>query len=66
MATRPFAFGLRFREKGRTVRVRTQPNQPRRYVLEDGHERRKTRKREHTSLSAALEDFASTWRGRLH
>lgn len=66
MATRPLAFGLRFRDKDRTVRIRTQEKAPRRYVLEDGRDGEIARRREHPSLCDALRDFAGTWRGRLH
>lgn len=66
MATRPLAFGLRFRDKGRTVRVRPHEGKPQRYVIEDCHDGGGTRRREHPSLSGALRDFATTWRQRLH
>ena len=65
MASRPLAFGLRFRDKGRTVRVRPQKGKPQRYVIEDVRNGG-TRRREHASLSGALRDFATTWRHRLH
>ena len=66
MAARPLAFGLRFRDKGRTVRVRPHEGKPRSYVIEDCHDGHETRRREHPSLSGALRDFATTWRHRLH
>jgi hypothetical protein len=66
MATRPLAFGLRFRDKGRTVRVHAREKAPRRYVVEDRRDGQVARRREHASLSDALRDFAGTWRGRLH
>ena len=68
MASRPLAFGLRFRDKdkGRTLRVRSQGGKPQRYVIEDSRAGDETRRREHPSLSGALRDFATTWRHRLH
>jgi hypothetical protein len=66
MALRPFAFGVRLRERGRTVRVRAQGRQPGRYVLEDQRAGGRRHSREHASLASALRDLAGTWRGRLH
>ena len=66
MAARPLAFGLRFRDRGRTVRVRPHDRKPQRYVIEDSRGGDETRRREHASLSGALRDFATTWRHRLH
>jgi hypothetical protein len=66
MATRPLVFGLRFRDKGRTLRVRPHEGRPDRYVIEDRRGGGETRRREHPSLSCALRDFATTWRHRLH
>ena len=66
MATRPFAFGLRFRDKARTVRVRPHEAKRQRYVIEVSRDGGGTRRREHASLSGALRDFATTWRHRLH
>ena len=66
MAARPLAFGLRFRDKGRTLRVRPHEKKPQRYVIEDSRAGDETRRREHPSLSGALRDFATTWRHRLH
>ena len=63
MAIRPLAFGLRFRDKGRTLRVHSQE---RRHIVEDSRSGAGTRRREHASLSGALRDFAKTWRHRLH
>lgn len=63
---RPFAFGVRLRDKQRTVRVRQNDRDPRRYVVEDSRPGRKPRKSEHASLTGALQDLASTWRKRLH
>jgi hypothetical protein len=66
MATRPLAFGLRFRDKGRTVRVETRGKQSRRFVVEERRDGAAARRREHESLPSALRDFAKTWRHRLH
>lgn len=66
MAVRPLAFGLRFRDGARTLRVRSQERDPRRYVLEDSRRDGPSREREHASLAGALRDFARTWRHRLH
>jgi hypothetical protein len=63
MARRPLAFGARFRDKGRTLRVRGNEGS---YVVEDARGGRPTLRRNHTSLASALRDFAATWRGRLH
>ncbi len=63
MATKPLAFGIRLRDKGRTVRVR---QVKRRYVVEDVRDGSRTRCREHMSLSSAIRDAASTWRHRLN
>jgi hypothetical protein len=66
MASRPLSFGVRFRDKGRTVRVRAHEGSPNRYVLEVRRRGRKTERREHASLAGALRDFAASWRQRLH
>ena len=66
MAKRPFTFGVRLRDKGRTVRVRDQGGASGRYVVEDEQKGRETRRRVHASLQGALADTASTWRKRLH
>jgi hypothetical protein len=66
MATRPFVFGLRFRDKGRTIRVRTEGRGRRSFLVEDSREGRPARRRSHPTLASALRDFAATWRGRLH
>jgi hypothetical protein len=66
MSSRPLAFGIRFRDKGRTLRVRPHARQPQRYVVEDSRDGRGTRRREHPSLAEALRDFAQSWRNRLH
>jgi len=64
MAIKPFTFGIRLRDKGRTVRVRQDVG--RRYVVEDSGKGRKTARRSHASLGGAIADAASTWRSRLH
>jgi hypothetical protein len=66
MATRPLAFGVRFRDKGRTLKVRPHRRDPGRYVVEDSGAGRGTKHRDHATLSGALRDLAATWRGRLH
>ncbi len=66
MASRPLTFGIRYREKGRTVRVRASERDPRRYVVEVGTRGGRKRQREHTSLAGAVRDFAASWRSRLH
>ncbi len=63
MVTRPLAFGIRLRDKGRTVKVR---QVERKYLVEDTRDGSRTRRREHASLSAAIRDAASTWRQRLN
>ena len=66
MATRPLAFGIRFRHQGRSLEVRADARDPRRYVVERSGRRAGPERREHASLGAALRDFARLWRGRLH
>ena len=66
MALRPFAFGARFVDKGRTVRVKAKAKDPQRYVVEVSRKGQKTRRREHASLGGAVKDFASAWRARLN
>ncbi|MBW2494442.1 MAG: hypothetical protein JRE43_06790 [Deltaproteobacteria bacterium] len=68
MACRPFAFGVRLRDKGRgrTVRVLQDRRDPSRYRVEDSRRGGKTQRREHGSLAGALSDLASSWRKRLH
>jgi len=66
MALRPLSFGLRFREKGRTLRVRASQSDPKRYVVEVERRGKQTRRRDHPSLAAAVQDFAQSWRDRLH
>jgi hypothetical protein len=66
MARRPLAFGIRFRDKGRTLRVRGYHGTERGYVLEDARPGRPVRVRSHGTLGGALRDFAATWRARLN
>ncbi len=66
MASRPFAFGARFSEKGRTVRIRQSAATPGRYAVERSQRGGATRVSEHPSLVAAIREFAAAWRGRLH
>lgn len=65
MAVRPLAFGIRFRDKGRTLRVLTRSQGPRRYAVEESRSGR-VKKRAHATLSLALQDFAEAWRHRLN
>jgi hypothetical protein len=68
MATRPFAFGVKMRDKtrDRTVRVLQDRRDPRRYRVEDSRKGGVAQRREHGSLAGALSDLASSWRKRLH
>jgi hypothetical protein len=66
MALRPLAFGMRFKQKGRTLRVHASPRDPQRYVVEVESRGKPSRSREHPSLTAAVRDFAQSWRERLH
>lgn len=66
MARRPLAFGVRFRDRGRSVRVRRHERDDRRYVVEIEQRDRSACRREHGSLADALADFAASWRARLH
>ena len=63
MASRPLAFGIRLRDRGRTRKVH---QVERRYVVEVSQEGSRTRRREHGSLGSAIRDAASSWRQRLH
>ncbi len=65
MAVRPLTFGARFKQAGRTVEVKADRGSSQRFVVEVRSEGRKTRRRQHGSLPAALRDFASSWRARL-
>ena len=66
MAHRRFAFGSRFRDKNRTLRVRAHEREPRRYVVEGSRPGKESRRREQPSLTRALEDFAVVWQNRFH
>ena len=66
MALRPFAFGVRLRDKGRTVRVLQDQRDPSRYRVRDSRKGGAAKEREHASLGGALRDAAKTWRGRLN
>jgi hypothetical protein len=66
MAVRSFAFGVRLRDGGRTLRVRQSGGTGRGYVVEDRDARRGPRRRDHVSLDGALRDLARAWRARLH
>ena len=66
MAVRPFAFGVRLRDGGRTLRVRPHEKEPARYVVEDLRADGDSRLRDHPTLDGALRDAAKTWRARLN
>ncbi|MCH2169651.1 hypothetical protein MK489_02615 [Myxococcota bacterium] len=66
MATRPFAFGARFKDGDRTVRVYPKSVSPQRYITEVSKRGKQTKTREHTSLPGALQTFAQAWRSRLN
>ena len=66
MSIRPLAFGVRLRDKDRTVRVRANEKQPGRYLVEDSRDGGRSRRREHASLTSALRDAAASWRNRLN
>lgn len=68
MALRPLAFSVRLRDKerGRTVTVRNDETDPRRYVMEDARDDGETRMRLHATAHEAVGDAARTWRHRLH
>jgi hypothetical protein len=68
MALRPLAFSVRLRdkEKGRTLRVQNDPNDAKRYLLEDMRDGEETRVRSFASLPDAVQDAAAIWRKRLH
>ena len=57
MALRPFAFGLRLRDKDRTLRVR-RDGESGRYLVEDSRTGAATRRRKHASASDAVKDAA--------
>jgi hypothetical protein len=66
MARKAFTFGIRLRDKERTLKLRQDPKKPRRYVVEDSRRGSATKQREHGSLGSAIRDAATTWRSRLH
>jgi len=66
MSIRPLTFGVRLRDKGRTVRVRANERKSGRYIVEDERADGRSRKREHESLTGALKDAAASWRNRLN
>ena len=66
MASRPFAFGVRLRDRDRTVRVTRTGKTGSGYAIEDSRQGKSTRRREHANLGDALRDLASPGRGRLH
>jgi hypothetical protein len=66
MAVRPFSFGLRLRDKDRTVRVRARGKNGDGFVVEDEQLGRETRRRVHHTAQSAVKDTASTWRMRLN
>mgnify|MGYP001552411970 FL=1 len=66
MALRPLAFSMRLRDKGRTLRIQNDPEDPRHYRVEDERPGEQTRVRRHESAASAVRDAASTWRKRLH
>jgi len=66
MACRPLAFGARFVEGERTVRIAANARDPRRYTVEVSRKGGPSRRREHPSLVEALRDFAAAWRARLN
>ena len=63
MSSKPFAFGIRLRDKEHTLKVWQKRNK---YVVEDSRDGSRSRKREHGSLGGAIRDAASTWRQRLN
>ena len=65
MAVRPLTFGMRFREEGRTVRVRAKNGDPNKYVVEV-EKGGKAQRRDFPALSWALRSFARSWRERLN
>ncbi len=66
MACRPLTFGMRYSEKGRTVRLSASKHDPSRYVVEVARRGQKPRRQEHGSLAGAVRDFAAAWRSRLN
>ena len=66
MAVRPLAFGARFKEGDRSVRVQIDEGDPTRYVVEVRRAGGDEKRRDHPTLEQALRDFAASWRYRLH
>ena len=66
MTRKAFAFGIRLRDKERTLKLRQDPKKPRRYVVEDSRRGGASKQREHHTLASAIRDAAATWRSRLH
>jgi hypothetical protein len=66
MARRPFAFRIRLRDKNRTLRLRAHEREPRRRGVEDTRPGKETRRREHPTLTRALEDLAVVWENRCY
>jgi hypothetical protein len=66
MAVRPLAFGARFAHRGRTVRLRREPQHPQRYAVEVTTPGAAPRVSRHASLADARRAFAAAWRARLH
>lgn len=66
MACRPLAFGARFSEHGRTVRLRQDPTTPSHYAVEIQQDGEPPRVSEHASLPDAVRRFSAAWRARLN
>jgi hypothetical protein len=66
MAVRPFTFGARLCEKGRSLRIHAPHGSEGHFVVEDEREGEETRRRVHESLGEAVKGTATTWRNRLH
>jgi len=65
MTMRASLFGLKLKDKTRTVRVKATAGEKRRFVVEDSNAGKTTR-REHGSAKGAVADAARTWRSRLN
>jgi len=66
MTCRPLAFGARFTENRRTVRLRQDPAAPDRYAVEIVREGEAPRVTHHDTLPDAVRRFSAAWRARLH
>lgn len=66
MARRPFAFGARFSENGRTVRLRQDPRAPAQYAVEILREGTPPIVSHHPDLATAVRRFSTAWRARLN